>query len=83
MKNSILNSVSFLSDADQNSEKILLEKMGMSRKEIREVYNKYGVGPAKLVELMQLSKYQFIYSGRVAGQCEPCMMVNNWSRFSY
>jgi hypothetical protein len=49
--------------------------MGMSRKEIREVYSKYGVNASKLLEIMQLSKYQFIYAGKVPGQCEPCLMI--------
>ena len=48
----------------------------MSKSEIHEVYLKYGVTASKLVELMQLSKYQFIYTGRVAGQCEPCMVIS-------
>lgn len=54
-----------------------MEKMGMSKKEIREVYTKYEVNASKLLEIMQLSKYQFINTGRVAGQCEPCMMIRN------
>jgi hypothetical protein len=49
--------------------------MGMSKREIREVYLKYGVSASKLVELMQLSKYQFVYTGKIAGQCEPCMTI--------
>ena len=61
--------------AEKNSEKLLMEKMGMSKKEIQEVYAKYGVSAMKLVELMQLSKYQFVYSGKVPGQCEPCHSV--------
>jgi len=44
----------------------------MSKREVREVYLKYGVTASKLVELMQLSKYQFIYNGKVEGICEPC-----------
>jgi hypothetical protein len=48
----------------------------MSRREIREVYLKYGVPASKLVELMQLSKYQFIYTGKVDGQCQPCTVIN-------
>jgi len=66
-----------LSATEKKSENLLMEKMGMSKKEIREVYLKYGVPASRLVELMQLSKYQFIYPGRVPGQCEPCMMVSN------
>jgi hypothetical protein len=48
----------------------------MSKREIQEIYLKYGVTASKLVELMQLSKYQFIYSGKVEGLCEPCMVVS-------
>jgi hypothetical protein len=53
-----------------------MEKMGMSKKEINEVYSKYGVSASKLVELMQLSKYQFVYSGKTPGQCEPCHSIS-------
>ena len=60
-----------LSPAEKNSVKILMEKMGMSKKELQEVKNKYGVSAYQLVELMQLSKYQFIYTGKTPGQCEP------------
>jgi hypothetical protein len=75
MKNSALQkSTSFLSE-EKKSEYLLAEKMGMSQREIREIYLKYGVSAAKLVELMQLSKYQFVYSGKVDGQCEPCMVL--------
>lgn len=42
----------------------------MSRKEVQEVNSLYGVSAAKLLELMQLSKYPFVYSGKVPGQCE-------------
>jgi hypothetical protein len=66
-----------LSVAEKNSEFLLIEKMGMSKREVREVYLKYGVSASQLVELMQLSKYQFVYTGRVAGQCEPCMVLES------
>lgn len=76
MKNSTLRKFSSpLAPAEKDSEKLLMEKMGMSKKEIREVSFKYGVSPSKLLELMQLSKYEFIYNGRVPGQCEPCRTV--------
>lgn len=55
-----------------NSEKILMQKMGISKKEIREVTALYGVNPSRLIELMMLSKYQFVYNGKAEGQCEPC-----------
>jgi hypothetical protein len=75
MKNSTEKTFA-LSHAEKKSEDLLMEKMGMSKKEIREVYLKYGVTASRLVELMQLSKYQFVYSSRVAGQCEPCMVIS-------
>jgi hypothetical protein len=40
------------------------------------VYLKYGVSAARLLELMQLSKYQFVYTGKMEGLCEPCMMIS-------
>ena len=46
--------------------------MGMSKKELREVSTLYGVSPSRLIELMTLSKYQFVYNGKTEGQCEPC-----------
>ncbi|HEU4469977.1 MAG TPA: hypothetical protein VFR58_02745 [Flavisolibacter sp.] len=60
-----------ISPAEKTSVKILMEKMGMSKKEIHEVNNKYGVSAAQLVELMKLSKYQFVYTNKADGQCEP------------
>ncbi|MGZ3951285.1 MAG: hypothetical protein ACXVBZ_07805 [Flavisolibacter sp.] len=61
--------------AEQRSEALLTEKMGMSTREIREIYLKYGVSASRLVELMQLSKYQFVYTGKIDGLCEPCTII--------
>lgn len=72
MKKNATQKALSLSAAEKNSEKILMEKMGMTKKEVNEVFSKYGVSASKLVELMQLSKYQFVYNGKVPGQCEPC-----------
>lgn len=76
MKTSTSKVVASIPSAEKKSEILLMEKMGMSKKEIREVYEKYGVPASKLVELMQLSKYQFVYSGKVPGQCESCTMIS-------
>jgi hypothetical protein len=76
MKNSIQREILSPSFIERKSESLLIEKMGMSKEEIHEVYLQYGVTASKLVELMQLSKYQFVYTGKVDGQCEPCMMIN-------
>jgi hypothetical protein len=83
MNHSTPKKASALSTTEKKSEDLLMEKMGMSKKEIREVYMKYGVPASKLVELMQLSKYQFVYSGKAPGQCEPCLMVNKLKVANY
>jgi len=75
MKSSTQSRVHSLSPAEKKSESLLIEKMGMSKREIREVYQKYGVTASQLIELMQLSKYQFVFTGKVAGQCEACMTI--------
>ena len=64
-----------LSHTEKQSEDLLAEKMGVSAREIREVYLKYGVTPSRLVEIMQLSKYQFVYRGKIEGLCEPCTVI--------
>ena len=69
-------SSSIVFSTEKKSEKLLLQKMGLSKKEFHEIYLRYGVHASKLLELMQLSKYQFVYTGRAAGQCEPCMMIS-------
>jgi len=74
MKNPIVNTTACCPH-EENSQTLLMEKMGMSKREIQEVYLKYGVTASKLVELMQLSKYQFIYTGKVDGLCEPCTVI--------
>ena len=63
------------------SQKILIEKMGLTQEEFEEVNVFYGVSAAKLLELMQLSRYQFILSDKIAGQCEPCKMVVSKGQF--
>lgn len=54
---------------ENQSEKIILEKMGISYAEYLEIKNMYGVSATKVLELMQMSKYQFVYPGKVDGQC--------------
>lgn len=71
MKNSLQGKAS-LSPSQKASARLLMEKMGLSKKEMQEIQLKYGVDPARLVELMQLSKYPFIFTGKPEGQCEPC-----------
>lgn len=77
MKNSSLRKIASCPNAEKDSEILLMEKMGMSKREIREVYLKYGVAASKLMEIMRLSKYQFVYAGKIDGLCEPCTVITN------
>lgn len=62
--------VNSLNSTEKKSIELLMNKMGMSRKEVQHVSSLYGVSAAQLLELMQLSKYHFVYNGKVPGQCE-------------
>jgi hypothetical protein len=64
------------------SEKILIEKMGLIKGELREINNVYGVSATKMLELMRMSKYQFIFPGKMDGLCEPCKVNVRKGRFS-
>ena len=66
---------SLLAPSEKDSQKLLMEKMGLSKKEMRQINQMYGVSAVQLLELMRLSKYQFIFTGKVPGQCEPCAPV--------
>ena len=57
---------------EKNSIKLLMEKMIVSRKEILEINNRYGVSAAQMIELMQLSKYEFVNKVKKHVQCKPC-----------
>jgi hypothetical protein len=76
MKNSNRIPSSLSIPAEKKSEKLLMDKMGLSQKELRDVRLRYGVSASQLLEIMSLSKYQFIFSGRTPGQCEPCYHLN-------
>ena len=76
MKSALQKEILSASFIENKSESLLVEKMGMSKEEIHEVYAQYGVTASRLVELMQLSKYQFVYTGKTDGQCEPCMILS-------
>jgi PP-loop superfamily ATP-utilizing enzyme len=60
-----------VSPLEKRSIQILVEKMGLTKKEIRDISNQYGVSAAQLVERMQLSKYRFVYAEETA-RCAPC-----------
>ena len=66
----------FITATEKRSIKFLMEKMGMSRKEIEEINNKYGVSASQLIEKMQLSKYQFVYTEQDPGLCQPCTKLD-------
>ena len=45
---------------EHNSVKLLMQRMGMTKKEVLEINHHYGVSASKLIELMQMSKYKFV-----------------------
>ncbi|MDP9230564.1 MAG: hypothetical protein M3O67_07825 [Bacteroidota bacterium] len=47
-------------EIEKHHQKLLMEKMDISKKEILEINQKYGVSASKMIELMQYSKYQFV-----------------------
>lgn len=61
-----------LSVAEKRSAKLLMEKMRISKKELKEISSVYGVSFTRIVELMQLSKYEFMVKEEIEGLCEPC-----------
>ena len=66
-----------IEQVEKNSIRELMDKMGMSKEEIQVVRNNYGVSASQLLQLMQMSKYQFVYPGRVPGQCDPCRSLGH------
>ena len=63
-----------LNTAEKRSEKLLIEKMGLEKKELDVINEQYGVSASQIIELMQYSKYQFVYRDRSTGQCQPCKL---------
>jgi hypothetical protein len=47
---------------EHNSVKLLMQRMGMTKKEVLEINQHYGVSASKLLDLMQMSKYQFVHT---------------------
>jgi hypothetical protein len=63
-----------LTASEKRSAKFLMEKMGISKKELKEISNMYGVSFTKIVELMQLSKYEYVVKDELIGRCELCKL---------
>jgi len=47
---------------EKQSVKLLIDRMGLGKKEIEEISTQYGVSAFQLVELMRYHKYQFLYT---------------------
>jgi len=62
----------YLNSVEKKAAQLLVQKMGLGRKELEQINNQYGVSASQLVELMQFSKYPFVYQNPVPGQCRPC-----------
>jgi hypothetical protein len=52
------------------SEQIIMQHMGLSDEEYKEITQVYGVSATRLLELMKLSKYNFIFPSKTPGQCD-------------
>jgi hypothetical protein len=72
MKSHLSRSNPYLITTEKNSIKLLMEKMIISRKEIHEISGRYGVTAAKMIELMQLSKYEFVNKVKSPWLCKTC-----------
>jgi hypothetical protein len=59
-RHSALKNTRLITD-EKRSAKLLVEKMGMPKKELEQISETYGVSAFQLLELMQYSKYQFVY----------------------
>jgi hypothetical protein len=58
---------------ERKSVRLLMEKMGLSKRELEQISEQYGVSASQLVEVMQYSKYQFVHHHELStGQCQPC-----------
>ena len=52
--------------SEKTSAKLLMKKMGIPKKDLKDMSNLYGISFTKIVELMQLSKY------KATAHPEPC-----------
>jgi len=57
---------------EKRSGKLLMEEMGISKRELQEINYISGVSYSRIIELMQLSKYEFVFKDELPGRCEPC-----------
>jgi hypothetical protein len=57
---------------EKKSAQLLMEKMGLDKRELEEISYQYGVSAAQLVDVMKYGKYQFIMTKNEPGRCQPC-----------
>ena len=60
-----------------------MEKMNLSKKEMQEIKGHYGVIASQLIELMKLSKYEFVNKEKVPGLCSPCISLSKMSFLNF
>jgi hypothetical protein len=58
--------------SEKRSAEFLMKKMNISKKELKGIRDMYNVSFSKIVELMELSKYEFVVKHKPEGVCEPC-----------
>lgn len=54
------------------SPKALIRNMGATPGALRQIHNVYGVSATRLLEMMQQSKYPFVFPAKTPGQCDAC-----------
>ena len=64
----------YINVEEKNSIKFLMQKMGLQKKEFFQISEQYGVSASQLIELMQYSKYRFVYTNEVNSLCAPCKL---------
>jgi hypothetical protein len=47
--------------------KILIERIGLDKKELELISNKYSVSALQLVEMIPYGKYRFVYEDKMTG----------------
>lgn len=68
---------------EKKSEEILIEKMGLPKKELEQINDIYGVTATQIVEFMQLSKYKFIYEENEGMSGQSRLNLNSQTTFPF
>jgi glycerol-3-phosphate dehydrogenase len=62
MKNLLPEKHVSLNNDEKSSAKLLMNKMGLTKREYEEISAKYGVNASKLIEVMQMGRYRYVHA---------------------